>query len=1005
MRKTVIKLLILSLSICGLFGVLSINKVRALEIPNSVGGLFELTGASVRNSTSEEDLSGIRFTTNLSQKAYKDILTFANGKTVLFGTEIVPANNEKAEPVSIQYLSSNPKSGESKPKFKTSDDNEVIEYHASMTYNLDDFTNDLEEKLLVQGKLIKGEENYNNKLENYVLEYLKQAYAMQLKATSYFEIEYQRYYTGSIVRSMSMLANYYDKTPEYQKELTQYFYDKGYFTNGESKSGYVLENGNIVVDGFDMDSVVSLSEGYETLTFERENTLLSVKVNLPSINDKITLYAFDKDNKVTTLKLERVNEIPNKITVNNNDIESYVIAVDFDNEYALNSAYNLQSAISSKIGKNLEIVGLGTYDKAIVIKEVDKNETVDEGYKAYVESDNLIIECSYVNKLDDALSGIIDKIQTPSSNVVAFESDYLEVVDVSKVYYSDFGVIGDGVTNDFYAMKNAHDFANISGQTVYGENGKTYLITKSTDENNLAQVIDIKTNVNWMGAKIVIDDRTLTPNDPEITANVFNIPNEYETITINNAKDSNAYGVTISDIIPDKKIIKGVTNKVNNPFGFNALFAFRNNDRRIFMRSGSNANNGSWQQEICLVDSEGNFVDTNFLLDFDNITIIYVYRADTLAITVQNATIQTRMPQYNTIDGSNSSYARGINIERANTTLKNIEHLVTDELPNSDTYKGFNAGYLSTLNTYNILVEDCVFQGRVAYNGGTYDISPKNTHTITFKNCTQSNFFILDANGNPDTYQTADTSIHWGVMGSNGCKNLVYDGCILSRYDAHAGVVDGKIINSKVGQISVVGGGDLLIENTTIYARSSYVINLREDYGAFWDGTITIKDCNVVNSREDDPNNPGNTKYHARILKIVDLEVVNHNYGFTTKFPNLVIDNLKIEYKHSNVIVTNNYRLLYDPSITKEGALDYNLHANVNPYYPSEYVMVLNNEGNNYNVIVPTDNNFFNNTIVNGALKMAFSDAYPTDTPTETPTIPNNRTNFNPGWFVGDIIE
>ena len=37
------------------------------------------------------------------------------------------------------------------------------------------------------------EENYNNKLENYVLEYLKQAYGMQLKATSYFEIEYQRY--------------------------------------------------------------------------------------------------------------------------------------------------------------------------------------------------------------------------------------------------------------------------------------------------------------------------------------------------------------------------------------------------------------------------------------------------------------------------------------------------------------------------------------------------------------------------------------------------------------------------------------------------------------------------------------------------------------------------------------------------------------------------------------------------------------------------------------------
>ena len=985
MRKSLIKFLICVLTLCGFCGILGINTVKAHTLPGEIGGVFELTGASVRNSTSEEDLSGIRFTTNLSQKAYKDILTFANGKTVLFGTEIVPANNEKAEPVSIQYLSTDPKSGESKPKFKTSDNNEVIEYHASMTYNLDDFTNDIENKLLVQGKLTKGEENYNIKLENYVLEYLKQAYGMQLKATSYFEIEYQRYYTGSIVRSMSMLANYYDKTPEYQKELTQYFYDKGYFTNGEPKTGYILQDGSITVDGFDMESVVAFSQGYDALEFVKENTLFNVKVNLPNLNESITVYAFDEDNKVTTLTLQYVNDLPLDITIGNNNIATYKIAVDENNEETYQGALELQSLISKKIGKNLEIVGLGTTENVIAIKQVNKNETAEEGFKAFVTNNNLTIECAYMNKFDIAFETFCASV-FDREDAVVLEDGYIETVEISKVYYSDFGVIGDGVTNDFYAMKEAHDFANISGQTVYGEGGKTYYIKDTLDESGNVQVITIKTNVDWCNAKIVIDDTWLTPDTNQKNSPIFEIANDYKEFAI-----TDKTAIKISDIVPNKKIPKDTTS-LNNPYGYPLLLHIYNGDRKMFLRYG-NPGGGS-QNEIFYVDANGNLVDTTILFDFDNVTSIKVYRADTPSVTVKNAVIQSKASQYNLGSKSNTGVSRGIKVTRPNTVVRNLEHVITDEIPKGTVvdgvpYYGMSVSYFSISNAYNVLVEDCVFQSHVYYKSGTYDIGPGQSHTVIFKNCTQSNFFELKADGTLSN--RCDTGTHWGIMGSNGCKNLVYDGCTLSRFDAHAGLVDGKIINSKVGKISVTGGGELLIENTEIYAYSHYVMVLRADYGAFWNGTIKIKDSHVVNAKLDDG------KYRQQMTLICDADTVNHNFGYECQFPNFIIDNLKMDKYAASVAISYSNRALTDPSIFTLGALDLNLKSNEYVYNPPKFITVINNDANKYKIFVPSNNDFFTKATLTGV------DVKQTDTKV-TQKAEGDNTGFDLSWLVGATI-
>src|SRR3546814_17668113 len=80
-------------------------------------------------------------------------------------------------------------------------------------------------------------------------------------------------------------------------------------------------------------------------------------------------------------------------------------------------------------------------------------------------------------------------------------------------------------------------------------------------------------------------------------------------------------------------------------------------------------------------------------------------------------------------------------------------------------------------------------------------------------------------------------------MGSNFGKNLLYDGCTLSRFDAHQGVANATVRNSTLGHmgINAIGSGTFTITNSTILGRS--LINLRPDYGSTWHGELIIQNC------------------------------------------------------------------------------------------------------------------------------------------------------------------
>jgi len=123
-------------------------------------------------------------------------------------------------------------------------------------------------------------------------------------------------------------------------------------------------------------------------------------------------------------------------------------------------------------------------------------------------------------------------------------------------------------------------------------------------------------------------------------------------------------------------------------------------------------------------------------------------------------------------------------------------------------------------------------------------------------------------------------------MGSNYSKNLSYDNCTFSRFDAHMGVANATIRNSTLGHmgINAIGTGLFMVENSTIRGRT--FINLRSDYGSTWQGEFIIRNCKFI---------PANGRPVTANL-IGGRNNEQHDFGYTCYMPEkIVFENLYID--------------------------------------------------------------------------------------------------------------
>ncbi len=684
---------------------------------------------------------------------------------------------------------------------------------------------------------------------------------------------------------------------------SEYFFDK--HTLGPQ--GYIIKTvgKKIIINGGSTEALDTAVNKFVTdiLGYSAERSDYGTLYFAPSQE----LHVIQSEYEVTAIK------------VGGTEINEYTISTDTDNQIHLEAAKVLQAGIYERAGYWLDIVGLDKAERSIIIRSAEP-VWGDESFKAYTNDKNqLIMDCSFENKLISAVSNFTDSKLSSAKGNIDFSGNVFKK-DISFLTYEEFGAKGDGETDDFEALDATHREANKYGQTVRAKDDATYYIKNSyrvLDEGYATTPIIVKTSTNWGNANFTIDDRELkiiSGSAVQALNHIFSIESDYDVITIDD--EETLTKVLAAGLNPD-------TTNIPLKFDYPVMIIPSDDTHSVYRRVGYSASQGSQMHEVILLDKDGNVdPDTPIMFNYTALKQISVYRLDIKPITIEGGVFTTRASQDNALVGTEdrSIYVRrGIDCRRSFTTIKGVKHYVTDEVRIFEQVKNGRVvhvsapyiGFFVTSNATDVTYEDCILTGRRCYTrpvggtGGTYDLSGANANNITFKNCHQHNFWItmnpntkiIEPAANRDvedattsmtytTYGGVSLKVHWGIGGVNFCKNLSYIDSTLSRFDAHEGLYNGKIIRSTVNYMSLTGNGDFIVEDSVWYseatgANSASIFHLRADYGSTWDGDIKVKNLDAY------VHTGGRTYLFLH-------SYTNWYFGYIAHMPNLSLDNLNV---------------------------------------------------------------------------------------------------------------
>ncbi len=574
------------------------------------------------------------------------------------------------------------------------------------------------------------------------------------------------------------------------------------------------------------------------------------------------------------------------ITVDGVSVEEYCVVIpDSDNTLYSNAAQTLCDEIYKACGIKTAIKKSAN-GKAFIIDEALSNT---DSFSLKVEDGNVYIKGSSTVGISRGIAAFADEVLLCAQGSCNLKDGY----EYSKTFtdyvtYESFGALGDGKTDDFEAIIKTHEYANENGMSVFANETSTYYI------GGADKTAYIKTDVSWSTARFIIDDTQVENR----SAWVFNV-----------APSQGAINIT-DKVSP----LKSDADSIGTTLECESLVVLTNANVKHYIRKGANQNSGSSQSDVILVDENGNISpDTPLIWDFDEVTGATAYPMDQEILRIKGGRFTTVA---NNAPSEYTYYARGIVVRRSNTVIDSIYHDITNEGKTGSPYSAF----VSLSCCANVTVKNSTFTGHKKYTTigsagtsvtmGTYDIGAATAVNAKFINCKQTND-ITDGD-------------YWGIAGTNYCKNLIYDGCAFSRFDAHQGVLNATVINSVLGHhgIKLIGNGTALIENTTVLSDS--FIDLREDYGSTWNGKLIIRNCkfyptgvasHIIKATNSEGHNFGYTCHLPETIEIDGLFVhrIGFNYLFTKVNPNHKSDSYNAEYPvvTPKEITVNNFSCLF----------------------------------------------------------------------------------------------
>lgn len=472
-----------------------------------------------------------------------------------------------------------------------------------------------------------------------------------------------------------------------------------------------------------------------------------------------------------------------------------------------------------------------------------------------------------------------------------------ELIKRGYVKYSDFGAVGDGVTNDHTAIYNAHVFANEHGLDVFADEGATYYI------HTFEKSAPIKTNTDFGNAKFIFDDR-----GDEIFQQ-RNIPifvAEKDTPKTTYTGEEIQALFNVDAIHEGDKEISWLKGKLDAK----SLVCFFNENHKDFIRCGSNVNSGNSRMDCLIIDTDGSVdPDTPVVFPFESVTKIEVFRTDDKPITIKGGYFETiccHVVESTDFENKWRGYYRGFKIIRANTTVSDMTHKITNEpdIPNTGYGRSDDGklrqsypyyGFVYYYNTYNSYAKNLNLNGHTTYYEdkptsekpvpmGSYDIVIEYSSHVYCEGITNG----VDIN---------DTR-YWGIMSSNGAKNMEFKNCSMSRFDAHRGFWNARLIGCTFGQtINVIGGGKLEIIDT-VRTAGPFFIALRGDYGATFNGDIILKNCSILGKKrfrgvKNDEAKESNVRLINSGFWHDNEKYLNWNFGYTCYMPrSIYVENL-----------------------------------------------------------------------------------------------------------------
>jgi hypothetical protein len=428
------------------------------------------------------------------------------------------------------------------------------------------------------------------------------------------------------------------------------------------------------------------------------------------------------------------------------------------------------------------------------------------------------------------------------------------------ITYESFGAVGDGVTDDLPAICQAHAHANTHGLSIQSRPDATYHLGRQ------ALTAIIATNSDWSTSRFIIDDTAVDDHRQPL----FEVRSmlDPESLSITQLKRDQKQ----LDVHPNQDCYVLVENK----------------DIKRYRRRGSNQNSGSAQRDCFILRRDGS-IEGDIDWDYDKVTHVDARPIDAKTLTLSGGVFTTTANRMRQSVGYNY-WSRNIIITRSNTEVIGLIHHVVGETDVGHPYSGF----LNIRECANVTLRDCFATGHRTYQTigsagkpvsmGSYDYSANSVVNFRMLGCRMDD--ILDRS-------------LWGVIGTNHCKNILLEDCVLSRMDTHQGVSGTYTIRrSTLGHagLNAIGRGLLLVEDSTLHGTS--LINFRSDYGSTWEGDVIIRNCRWV------PN--GGQRTWPNLLRVTNDGT--HDFGYPCFMPETVtIDNLIVD--DSNV--PNNYTGMY----------------------------------------------------------------------------------------------